>query len=313
VAVSLDGQPREVAQRRVQVETSALADGPHTVEVTVHDTSRRQNPATATWSFTSDNSGPRLEVSVDPVEGPQEGRTVLLKVRADEPIQEVAGTFEDRPLPLQAGAGGFWAVAGITPGDPPGQVDVQLTASDALGNTSSLTRSLPVRRTVFAEDDLDLDPATVDTQARAEENARLAGVYARPATPPRWAGPFRPPVQGAITTEFGTHRSYEYHPGADFAVAMGAAVLAPAGGTVAFVGELPARGAVVVLDHGGGVFTTYAHLQRSDVQPGAVVRTGQPIGRAGTSGFSTGPHLHWEVWVNGANVDPLEWTRRAYP
>jgi murein DD-endopeptidase MepM/ murein hydrolase activator NlpD len=80
-----------------------------------------------------------------------------------------------------------------------------------------------------------------------------------------------------------------------------------------FVGSLPARGNVVILDHGAGVYTTYAHLQRADVDVGAEVKPGQPIGRVGTTGFSTGPHLHWELWVGGANVDPLDWTKRAYP
>jgi murein DD-endopeptidase MepM/ murein hydrolase activator NlpD len=82
---------------------------------------------------------------------------------------------------------------------------------------------------------------------------------------------------------------------------------------VVFVGALPARGNVVILDHGAGVYTTYAHLLRWEVDVGAEVKPGQVIGRVGTTGFSTGPHLHWEMWVDNANVDPLDWTKRAYP
>jgi murein DD-endopeptidase MepM/ murein hydrolase activator NlpD len=80
-----------------------------------------------------------------------------------------------------------------------------------------------------------------------------------------------------------------------------------------FTGEMPARGNVLILDHGGGVYSTYAHLQDFEVEPGDEVAQGQPIARVGTSGFSTGPHLHWEMWVNGANVDPREWTARLFP
>jgi murein DD-endopeptidase MepM/ murein hydrolase activator NlpD len=94
---------------------------------------------------------------------------------------------------------------------------------------------------------------------------------------------------------------------------MDTPVVAPAEGIVAFVGQLPARGNVLVLDHGAGVFSTYAHLQRFDVQVGAQIKAGQTIARVGTTGFSTGPHLHWELWVDGANVDPVEWTHRAFP
>ena len=82
---------------------------------------------------------------------------------------------------------------------------------------------------------------------------------------------------------------------------------------MAFVGTVPARGNVLVLDHGAGVYTTYGHLDTQEVAEGAQVRAGQVVARVGTTGFSTGPHLHWEMWVNGANVDPMEWTRRAFP
>jgi murein DD-endopeptidase MepM/ murein hydrolase activator NlpD len=90
-------------------------------------------------------------------------------------------------------------------------------------------------------------------------------------------------------------------------------VRAPANGVVVFADIVPARGNALVLDHGAGVYSTYGHLDGFDVEEGAEVRAGQIIGRVGTTGFSTGPHLHWEVWVNGANVDPLEWTRRTFP
>jgi murein DD-endopeptidase MepM/ murein hydrolase activator NlpD len=116
-----------------------------------------------------------------------------------------------------------------------------------------------------------------------------------------------------VTTAFGTRRSYEHHPGTDLAAPLGSPVVAPAAGAVVFVGSLPARGNAVVLDHGAGVFTTYAHLQRAEVLVGDEVRGGEVIGRVGSTGFSTGPHLHWELWVDGANVDPLEWTRRTFP
>jgi murein DD-endopeptidase MepM/ murein hydrolase activator NlpD len=116
-----------------------------------------------------------------------------------------------------------------------------------------------------------------------------------------------------MTTAFGTHRPYEFHPGMDIGVPMGTAVRAPATARVAFVGTVPARGNIVILDHGAGVYSTYAHLQQATVAVGDDVKAGQVIARVGTTGFSTGPHLHWEVWVNGANVDPLDWTHHSYP
>jgi murein DD-endopeptidase MepM/ murein hydrolase activator NlpD len=90
-------------------------------------------------------------------------------------------------------------------------------------------------------------------------------------------------------------------------------VAAPARGVVVFEGKEPARGNVLVLDHGAGVYSTYAHLDRFEVEPGQDVAPGQTLARVGSTGFSTGPHLHWELWVAGSNVDPIDWTRRSYP
>jgi murein DD-endopeptidase MepM/ murein hydrolase activator NlpD len=73
------------------------------------------------------------------------------------------------------------------------------------------------------------------------------------------------------------------------------------------------RGNVVILDHGLGVFTTYAHLSAVGVQVGQEIEAGQAFANVGTTGLSEGPHLHWELWVKGVNVDPVDWVKRSYP
>ena len=79
------------------------------------------------------------------------------------------------------------------------------------------------------------------------------------------------------------------------------------------VDDVRLRGKIVILDHGLGVFTTYAHLAQVDVQVGQTVERGQAFAKVGSTGLSTGPHLHWELWVGGANVNPIEWTERDMP
>jgi murein DD-endopeptidase MepM/ murein hydrolase activator NlpD len=85
-------------------------------------------------------------------------------------------------------------------------------------------------------------------------------------------------------------------------------VWAAAPGVVAFAGELTVRGTSIMIDHGAGVFTAYHHLSRIDVAQGQFVNQGDNIGAVGMTGLATGPHLHWELIVYGANVNPVSWT-----
>ncbi|HEX5215041.1 MAG TPA: peptidoglycan DD-metalloendopeptidase family protein [Vicinamibacterales bacterium] len=95
-----------------------------------------------------------------------------------------------------------------------------------------------------------------------------------------------------------------FHNGIDVAAAYGANVEAAGTGRVAFAGVQGGYGETIVIDHGGGRQTRYAHLSERLVQAGDSVRAGQIVGRAGSSGRSTGPHLHFELLVNGTPVDP---------
>jgi murein DD-endopeptidase MepM/ murein hydrolase activator NlpD len=95
-----------------------------------------------------------------------------------------------------------------------------------------------------------------------------------------------------------------FHNGVDIAAAYGANVEAAGGGRVVFAGVQGSYGETILIDHGAGRQTRYAHLSERLVQSGDAVQAGQLIGRAGSSGRSTGPHLHFEVLVNGQRVDP---------
>jgi len=99
----------------------------------------------------------------------------------------------------------------------------------------------------------------------------------------------------------------------DFCGRTGTELYAVAPGKVVYVDTLVVRGGVVVIDHGWGVYTAYDHLSEFRVQAGDMVQPGQVIGLGGSTGRSTGPHLHWEVWVGGVQVNPVDWLARAYP
>ncbi len=118
------------------------------------------------------------------------------------------------------------------------------------------------------------------------------------------------PVEGArITSRFGyrTHPitgNYGFHTGLDLAAAEGTPIAAAFYGTVAETGEDDAWGKYVLMEHSEGFATFYCHLSEIYVEEGAVIRQGETIGLVGSTGWSTGPHLHFEVRINGVRVDP---------
>ncbi len=132
------------------------------------------------------------------------------------------------------------------------------------------------------------------------------------AKAPTGTGVLATPVPGLRTSNFGprVHPIFEtvrMHNGVDFAAGMGTPVRASADGAVVSAGDRGGYGTAVIIDHGNTLATLYAHLSRAAVAEGSIVARGTVIGYSGSSGFSTGPHLHFEVRVNGTPVDPLRY------
>ncbi|HEY5442888.1 MAG TPA: M23 family metallopeptidase [Pyrinomonadaceae bacterium] len=121
------------------------------------------------------------------------------------------------------------------------------------------------------------------------------------------------PVDGKLEGGFGGRRNpfggpgYEFHTGQDIEAPLGAPVVAGASGKISFVGWQNGYGQLVVVDHEGGLTTRYGHLSHIDVDAGQQVSRGQLVGKVGSTGRSTGPHLHYEVRINDAPVNPLEY------
>ena len=151
------------------------------------------------------------------------------------------------------------------------------------------------------------------TEAAVRRAQAFAGLpvdgVAGPATlaalsrPPVTAPPLRLPIQAPLGDRYGP-RGAGFHAGLDFPAPSGRRVTAAASGRVTFAGWDDGWGLTVTLDHGNGIKTRYAHLSEATVRPGTAVAVGSTIGRVGATGFATGPHLHFEVTVRGANANP---------
>jgi len=171
-------------------------------------------------------------------------------------------------------------------------------------------RVAALRRIRAHEEELDGSVAKIQAQIAS----RLAGYGSAPLP----AGPIRGgsggliwPVNGPVVSGFGSRTiggSYEYHPGIDIAVPSGTPIRAAATGTVIFTEPESSSGGYgnfTCIDHGGGLSTCYAHQQSFAVSSGQSVSQGQVIGYSDCTGYCLGPHLHFEVRINGAVTDPM--------
>jgi murein DD-endopeptidase MepM/ murein hydrolase activator NlpD len=308
------------AGQQVAVDTTKLPDGPHPVVVVAEDRSWRRNRVTASMTLQVDNTPPRLTVESQPRQVLQ-GHTWLVRIRTNEPTS-VDARLGDRNLPISVGNGYGWSIVGFSPTADAATVPVVVDGRDLAGNTSEVSEPVQIAAEQFVRDEVDVPPTLADLlsgEVRTEEDKRLAEYY-KPVSPEKlWEGRFLLPLTGPIITPFGTIRSYNggpvvgNHQGVDIAAPTGRPVLAPGRGRVYKIEQVRLRGNMVILDHGLGVYTTYAHLSAVDVKVGDMVERGQAFAKVGSTGLSTGPHLHWEMWVGGANVSAIEWTERDIP
>lgn len=160
--------------------------------------------------------------------------------------------------------------------------------------------------------DYEAQIASLKKESDAIASLLRARQKAQQKAAPTGKGVLSAPVGGAITSTFGNRRhpifgTMRMHTGVDFSAPVGTPVKAAADGVVFAAGERGGYGNTVILDHGNTLATLYGHLSRIAVADGATVARGQVIGYAGSTGFSTGPHLHFEVRVNGNPVDPLKY------
>jgi murein DD-endopeptidase MepM/ murein hydrolase activator NlpD len=314
------GAPGGAATIELAIDTAALADGHHVLHLEAVDRSLRRNRSVKEVALTSDNTAPALALDAGGAVL-RAGRPLLVRWGANEPADlDVTWSGEAVPgLPDAAAPGGgrFFSFLAVPVEAGPGEAALRLAGRDAAGNAAEQALTLAVEPNALPRQTLIVPPALAALATgpvAGDESARVAALTS-PVTPGRqWSGPFRLPLPGEPqrTTGFGDRRDYAdgyvvYHAGYDLAASAGAAVAACAGGTVIFAGALPQRGNAVIVDHGWGVYTLYGHLQPTDVPVGQRVAAGDTIGRVGSTGLSTGPHLHWEVRLRGLAVDPGAW------
>lgn len=241
----------------------------------------------------------------------------------------LGGVLVDKPLHFfPTGDGNMVALQGIHAMLNPGVYPLRLDATLADGTKQSFEQLVLINSGNYAKESLSVPSELIDPTVTAPEDKQVEGITS-PVTPAKeWQGMFVLPVyvpsgqQPCIYDWFGRRRSFNgsdyiyFHSGIDYGVCFVEHpfdIYAAAPGTVVFAGPLEVRGNAIFIDHGWGVYTAYYHQAEIYVSAGQQVKAGELIGKIGQTGRVTGPHLHWEVWVNGIQVNPLDWLNGTYP
>ena len=247
------------------------------------------------------------------------GEAVLLRVEASGPLREVRATAFERTVRFYQAADGVWqGLVGIDLLVEPGRHDVALRiipATTANGAALERVYTLSIEHKAYQTRQLTVAPRYVEPPPEvgeriAREAQQQRAIFTTATEERLWRGSWQRPVAGRATSAFGSRSVFNGQPrsphsGADFRAAEGTPVTAPNVGRVVLTGDTYFSGGSIILDHGWGLYSYFAHLSAILVEEGDLVARGQVVGHAGATGRVTGPHLHWTLRVNGARVDPL--------
>ncbi len=250
-----------------------------------------------------------------------QGKAVQLTFPNEAGVRSIEMKWQGKTVPFVLLKDSWITVVGvdldIKPGDHPG--DVLVTRADGRMETRSTTirvesTNFPTTELQVEERFVQLNPADQTRSGReAQEISKIFGVV----TPEiLWDKPFSAPIPGGRGANFGHRRVFNGEPraphnGADLRAQTGTPIRSTNRGRVVMAKNLFFTGNTVIVDHGLGIYSLYAHLSRIDARLNAIIENGQQVGLAGATGRVTGPHLHWGIRVQGARVDPFSLVNMA--
>lgn len=250
-----------------------------------------------------------------------QGKTAVLRASGSDAFA-LTGEWTGKTIHFFANEGGLVALQGTPLTANSDTFPLTISGTTAEGAPFGFSQLVRVQSGNYPTESLSLtDLSTLDNEISSAETARVTDMVLEATPEKRWTGYWGAPHPyiDVINSEFGVQRTYNqgayesFHYGVDFGGGVGIEIWAPAPGQVVFTGLLDVRGNVTIIDHGWGVYTGYFHQSEILVEVGQQVNPGDLIGRVGNTGRSTGAHLHWEVWVGGVSVEPLDWLAFVFP
>jgi murein DD-endopeptidase MepM/ murein hydrolase activator NlpD len=251
----------------------------------------------------------------DVVFSADQGSIVQLSFANEPGVKSVQVNWDGKHVSAYRAGNAWTTLLGVDLDTKPGdhKTDVLFTMED--GRVDKREAVVKVVAKKYPTTELNVDEKYVELSkadlARANrESKETEAIYAVVSSEILWDEPFRIPIVGRTGTNFGHRRIFNGEPraphaGADLKATTGTPIHATNRGRVALAKNLFFTGNTVILDHGLGIYSMYAHLSRMDVKKGDFVKNDQVVGLAGATGRVTGPHLHWGLRVQGARVDPF--------
>ena len=252
-----------------------------------------------------------LEVDISPAES-QLGDTISVRIDVSDRNITPQVIWEQKSFPVFATDRGYRALIPTSPLNRWGKTSLTVKGDGVTRNFAVWlkNRNFPVQRIWLS--------GKASRPATQSELNRVSALKKLKTPQKFWQGQFIRPNPNSVSTGFGVRRYYNgvfatnyYHKGVDYAGGYGSPVVSPAAGIVRLIGkeneDFHVHGNTIGIDHGQGVISIMMHLQDIHVREGDKIAAGQRIGTIGSTGASTGPHLHWGLYVNEVAVDPVPW------
>jgi murein DD-endopeptidase MepM/ murein hydrolase activator NlpD len=272
---------------------------------------------------TSTISSQITDIKINPLPLVQ-GKTTVITIKTRQPVT-LTGSITDYELHFfKSGENEYTALQGIYAMQEPGLYPLTLKGDFEDGQKLDFQQSVYIKSGDYPKDPpLYVQDEFVDPAITQPELDWMKQTVSPASADKLWDGEFLSPSPYSylecLNSRFGNIRSFNggpyntFHSGVDFCGGEGVQITAPAEGKVIFAGPLTVRGNATIIDHGWGVYSGIYHQSAISVQVGQMVKAGDPIGLVGGTGRVTGAHLHWEIWVNGVQVDPIDWLENTYP
>jgi murein DD-endopeptidase MepM/ murein hydrolase activator NlpD len=304
-------------------DSRELPEGPHELLIQTADTSLFGHIRSRRYEITVDRTPPVLSL-LPASTNTFQGDTLAVYIKAGEKLHDLEAVFLGKTYTFFSREGGepvYRALIGIPVLQPAKAFPLTLHATDLAGNSSELGLDVRLLQKGFHKEAITLTPTKAglltDYVAIREDYRKIRAAFAVLSKRQLWRQGFIRPADGRVTSDFGEQRVfntkvYSVHGGIDIANKAGTPVHASNAGIVLLAERLHLFGNAVIIDHGQGVHTMYAHMRKLEVTKNQKVVKGQLIGLMGDTGLTTGPHVHWEMRVHGVVVNPTQWITQAF-